>query len=143
MFHHSTYVLFFLKFFFFCHFCPPVSKSAKFFFLFVQYSALLHLPPLRFHCVDGCWDRIIDDVCLIKKSFKTVLKRAFCIMQMVGTGGIHLIQIRIQHFRLNTDPGPGFWWTINGKNLQLEQNYIKNCNLPICNKTLDPWSCLL
>jgi hypothetical protein len=26
-------------------------------FFFVQYSALLHLPPLRFHCVDGCWDR--------------------------------------------------------------------------------------
>ncbi len=21
------------------------------------YSALLHLPPLRFHCADGCWDR--------------------------------------------------------------------------------------
>jgi hypothetical protein len=26
------------------------------FFLFVLYSALLHLPPLRFHCADGCWD---------------------------------------------------------------------------------------
>ncbi len=25
-----------------------------FFFSFVQYSALLHLPPLRFHCTDGC-----------------------------------------------------------------------------------------
>ncbi len=31
-----------------------------FFFLFVQYSALLHLPPLRFHCADGCWDRTQD-----------------------------------------------------------------------------------
>jgi hypothetical protein len=32
------------------------------FFLFcsVQYSALLYLPPLRFHCADGCWDRIQD-----------------------------------------------------------------------------------
>ncbi len=32
------------------------------FFLFcsVQYSALLHLPPLRFHCADGCWDRTQD-----------------------------------------------------------------------------------
>jgi hypothetical protein len=29
-------------------------------FLFVQYSALLHLPPLRFHCADGCWDRTQD-----------------------------------------------------------------------------------
>jgi hypothetical protein len=26
----------------------------------VQYSALLHLPPLRFHCADGCWDRTQD-----------------------------------------------------------------------------------
>jgi hypothetical protein len=32
------------------------------FFLFssVQYSALLHLPPLKFHCADGCWDRTQD-----------------------------------------------------------------------------------
>jgi hypothetical protein len=26
------------------------------FFFFVQYSAMLHLPPLRFHCADGSWD---------------------------------------------------------------------------------------
>jgi hypothetical protein len=31
-----------------------------FFFLFVQYSALLHLAPLRFHCTHGCWDRTQD-----------------------------------------------------------------------------------
>ncbi len=30
------------------------------FFSFVLYSALLHLPPLRFHCADGCWDRTQD-----------------------------------------------------------------------------------
>jgi hypothetical protein len=29
-------------------------------FFFVLYSALLHLPPLRFHCADGCWDRTQD-----------------------------------------------------------------------------------
>jgi hypothetical protein len=29
-------------------------------FSFVLYSALLHLPPLRFHCSDGCWDRTQD-----------------------------------------------------------------------------------
>ncbi len=29
-------------------------------FFFVLYSTLLHLPPLRFHCADGCWDRIQD-----------------------------------------------------------------------------------
>ncbi len=27
---------------------------------YVQYSTLLHLPPLRFHCVGGCWDRTQD-----------------------------------------------------------------------------------
>ncbi len=30
------------------------------FFLLVLYSTLLHLPPLRFHCADGCWDRTQD-----------------------------------------------------------------------------------
>ncbi len=29
-------------------------------FSFVLYSTLLHLPPLRFHCADGCWDRTQD-----------------------------------------------------------------------------------
>ncbi len=33
---------------------------------------------------------------------------------------IHLIWIRIQHFRLNTDPDPGFWWPKIEKNLQLK-----------------------
>ncbi len=32
----------------------------RFFFLYVLYSTLLHLSPLRFHCVGGCWDRIQD-----------------------------------------------------------------------------------
>jgi hypothetical protein len=27
------------------------------FFFYVLFSTLLHLPPLRFHCVEGCWDR--------------------------------------------------------------------------------------
>jgi hypothetical protein len=35
-------------------------EAHNFFFFFVQYSALLHLPPLRFHCADGCWDRTQD-----------------------------------------------------------------------------------
>ncbi len=30
------------------------------FFFYVRYSTLLHLPPLRFHCVGGCWDRTQD-----------------------------------------------------------------------------------
>jgi hypothetical protein len=31
-----------------------------FFSLYVRYSKLLHLPPLRFHCVGGGWDRTQD-----------------------------------------------------------------------------------
>ncbi len=30
------------------------------FYFYVRYSTLLHLPPLRFHCVGGCWDRTQD-----------------------------------------------------------------------------------
>jgi hypothetical protein len=26
----------------------------------ILYSTLLHLPPLRFHCIGGCWVRIKD-----------------------------------------------------------------------------------
>ncbi len=29
----------------------------------ILYSTLLHLPPLRFHCVGGCWDRSSQDCC--------------------------------------------------------------------------------
>ncbi len=32
----------------------------EFFSVSVQYSTLFHLPPLRFHCVGGCWDRTQD-----------------------------------------------------------------------------------
>ncbi len=36
-------------------------KSTRGFFSFyVLYSTLLHLPPLRFHCVRGCWGRTQD-----------------------------------------------------------------------------------
>ncbi len=31
-----------------------------FFILFVLYSTLLHMQPLRFHCADGCWGRTQD-----------------------------------------------------------------------------------
>ncbi len=36
----------------------PISWSVQ--CNFIRYSALLHLPPLRFHCADGCWDRTQD-----------------------------------------------------------------------------------
>jgi hypothetical protein len=40
--------------------CTPVLffKSGiflDFFIIYIRYSTLLHLPPLRFHCVGGCW----------------------------------------------------------------------------------------
>jgi len=31
---------------------------------YVLYATLLHLPPLRFQCVGGCWDRTQDCTCL-------------------------------------------------------------------------------
>ncbi len=37
-----------------------VKQRIFFFFLHVLYSTLLNLPPLRFHCVGGCWDRTQD-----------------------------------------------------------------------------------
>ncbi len=39
---------------------------------------------------------------------------------------INLVRIRIQHFRLITNPDPGFWWPKIGKNLnlQLKKNLI-------------------
>ena len=33
-------------------------KEGSFGFFSVLYSTLFHLPPLRFHCVGGCWDRL-------------------------------------------------------------------------------------
>ncbi len=34
--------------------------SANLYFFYVLYSTLLHLLPLRFNCVGGCWDRTQD-----------------------------------------------------------------------------------
>ncbi len=41
----------------------PISEFSLgeiFLTFFILYSTLLHLPPLRFHCADGCWDRTQD-----------------------------------------------------------------------------------
>ncbi len=41
-------------------------KCSEIVFLFsfyLRYSTLLHLPPLRLHCVRGCWDRTQQDCC--------------------------------------------------------------------------------
>jgi hypothetical protein len=47
--------------------CLAVNKIEKggffqIFSFYVRYSTLLHLPPLRFHCVKGCWD-LTQDYC--------------------------------------------------------------------------------
>jgi hypothetical protein len=39
---------------------PFLNFLGGFLDFFVLYSTLLHLPPLRFHCADGCWDRTQD-----------------------------------------------------------------------------------
>jgi hypothetical protein len=43
-------------------------------FFFVPYSTLLHLPPLRFHCAEGCWDRTQDRCNWCIGNEKTYLK---------------------------------------------------------------------
>jgi hypothetical protein len=35
-------------------------RFCGFFSFYIGYSTLLHLPPLRFHCVGRCWDRTQD-----------------------------------------------------------------------------------
>ncbi len=54
--------LFFVSFSFFFS-----KMKGEFFWIFVsfcvRYLTLLHLPPLRFHCVGGCWDRTQDSNC--------------------------------------------------------------------------------
>ncbi len=37
---------------------------------------------------------------------------------------IHLIRIRIQHFRLNAYPDPGFWWKKNWKMFTAKKNFF-------------------
>jgi len=55
-------VLKFLKYFkvHYCYFyeCPGLMCSTLIFI--ILYSTLFHLPLLRLHCVEGCWDRTQD-----------------------------------------------------------------------------------
>jgi hypothetical protein len=39
-----------------------INKFWGIFSFYVRYSTLLHLLPLRFHCVGGCWDQTKDSV---------------------------------------------------------------------------------
>ncbi len=46
--------------------------KVRFFLLFLVFNAtLLHLPPLRLHCVVGCWDQI-QDICDFSNGFQTL-----------------------------------------------------------------------
>ncbi len=87
----------------FCQGCIYFVKAAFFFliflggfffFLFVQYSALLHLPPLRFHCADGCWDRTQDRLHCQSDALTTRLHLScqgciyFCEGAMAGPTGV-------------------------------------------------------
>ncbi len=40
------------------------------------YSTLLRLPPLRFHCIRGCWDRTVATSASVvrRQKYKTLLK---------------------------------------------------------------------
>jgi len=53
-------------------------------FFFILYSALLHLPPLKFHCADGCWDRIIEPR-TVATSALAVRRSEFCILKLGRT----------------------------------------------------------
>ncbi len=48
--------------------CSRFSLQGDLFdFFYVLNSTLLHLPPLRFHCVGGCCDRT-QDCCAVRRS---------------------------------------------------------------------------
>jgi hypothetical protein len=49
--HQDVYIIIFLNIFL---------GQIFIFIFFALYSTLLHLPPLRFHCADECWDRTQD-----------------------------------------------------------------------------------
>jgi hypothetical protein len=76
---------------------------------------------------------------LCQKNIGKEVHAYWMLSQSVFRIRIHLIRIRIPHFRRNTNPdlqsGSRFMVTNNfEKNLQLEQKnifVIKNCNLPI------------
>jgi hypothetical protein len=50
-----TPITIFLLYYFLCLICNIFGL-----FFYVLYLTLLHLPPLRFHCVRGCWDQTQD-----------------------------------------------------------------------------------
>jgi hypothetical protein len=80
----------------------------KFFFnIYVRYSALLHLPPLRFHCVGGSWDRT-----------QTVATTALAVRRPITMHRIDLIhKWQIMHISsvcfLSTPRTPGFYGCLN------------------------------
>jgi hypothetical protein len=42
------------------------------FSFYVRYSTLLYMPPLRFHCIGGGWDRTLQDCCSFGNDSQTL-----------------------------------------------------------------------
>ncbi len=62
---------------------------------FLLYPTLLHLPPLRFHCADGCWDRTRDccNWCIGGQTLATRLDFIRWLGQISSTTRLDLIRI--------------------------------------------------
>jgi hypothetical protein len=80
-----------------------------FLFFFIQLSALLHLPPLRFHCADGCWDRTHDrcNLCNVHWQPDALTTRIDLIhnyrLDLIRNYRLDLIRIRLDLIRSRLD----------------------------------------
>ncbi len=92
------------------------------FSFYVRYSTLLHLPPLRFHFVGGCWDRSKDSCdygigCQINHSARSHPLSARSHPRIVGhfTLGLDRFSKKLNETNMNTKHGlqdPGIHWTV-------------------------------
>jgi hypothetical protein len=66
-------------------------------FFYVHYSTLLNLPPLRFHCAGGCWDRTQDcsALALTSRRLTTRLDLIHSRLDLIHT------QLDLNHSRLD------------------------------------------
>ncbi len=64
------------------------------FFMYVLYSTLLHLPPLRFHSVGECWDRT-QDSCFFGIGWQTLWPLGY-----ISSTNLHLIHILYLYRRI-------------------------------------------
>jgi hypothetical protein len=87
--------------------CENMYKNKYFFFggggifslcFFILYSALLHRPPLRFHCADGCWERTPGPLQLVHWQLDALTTRLDLIHIMLD-----LIRTRLDLIRSRLD----------------------------------------